>query len=139
MSHADRLVGLIIEAQKDIFRIAKLEHGFTYDTLEARTGIPKANIKYYAGGHGAMPISAMLRLVGVIPDALLSRLLAPVDRCVTPCATTGDDDFDALATESGEYLGAYAQARHPDGPGGVAIIQSEASVLQFKRPRGKAA
>ena len=134
MSNADRLFGLVIEAQQDIFRLAKRDYGLDLTEISGKANIPYANIKYYAGGHGAMPIVALLKLVGVIPDELLSRLLAPVGKIVVSehCA---DNDHDTAAERCDKVASIVRQSRHPASPGGVEIVDCED--VEIRRARAE--
>ena len=132
MSTVDRLNGLVLEAQQDIFRLACRDCGLTLKAISDKANIPYQNVKLYAGGHNAMPIVALLKLRGVIPDSLLSLVFAPVEAQIvsTMCA---DDDHDTAADRCDNVASLVRKARHPDSPAGVEIAPCEASRIRAAR------
>jgi hypothetical protein len=79
----------------------------------------------------------MLKLVGVIPDTLLSHLLDPVSRHLAP-NETGEDDHDTLASNCIDFASKTARAHHPDSPGGVEIVPIEDAELRAERRKLRA-
>jgi hypothetical protein len=132
LSNVDRLNGLVLEAQQDIFRLACRDCGLTLKAISDKANIPYQNVKLYAGGHNAMPIVALLKLRGVIPDSLLSLVLAPVDAQIvsTLCADDAHDDF---AERCDNVASLVRKARHPDSPEGVEIAECEAHHIRRAR------
>jgi hypothetical protein len=130
----DRLFGLVVEAQMDIFRLAKRDHGLSLTDISGKSNIPYQNIKYYAGGHGAMPIVAVLKLVGVIPDDLLSRLFLPVEKQITS-SQCEMSDHDTLASNCIGFAAKLQGARHPASPEGVDIAPCEDADLRAHAAR----
>ena len=82
--------------QERIFRIAQRE-GLTLKAISLDSGIPYSTIRSYAGNNGEtaeMPVSALYKLSGVIPDELLSLLL-PEGRAIV--RVPDNIDHDAIA------------------------------------------
>jgi hypothetical protein len=87
---ADRLTDMVLAAQTRIFRLAERDYGLSLKAISVESGIPYNTIRSYNGHNGApvaMPLTALLKLVGVIPDDLLSHLLDPVDRRIADTET----------------------------------------------------
>lgn len=132
MAHDDRISLLVREAQKRIFRLAERDQGLSLKAIHLDSGIPYNSIRGYASGETIMAIPAMLKLVGVIPDELLSQLLEPVSKCIADTGTD-DGDHDTLASNCIDFASRTARARHPDSPGGVEIVPSEDKELRQTR------
>jgi hypothetical protein len=132
MAHDCRISFLVLEAQKRIFRLAERNHGLRLKTISLDSGIPYNSVRGYAAGDTIMPVPALLKLVTVIPDYLLSHLLDPVGKCLAD--SEGDDgDHDSLATNCIDFTAAHAAARHPNSPKGVDIAPCEDKDLRAKR------
>lgn len=117
--------------QERIFRIA-MRNGLTLKAISLDSEIPYNTLRGYAGHNGAtaeMPVSALAKLVGVIPDDLLSLLL-PVDRAIVqvPEGVDHDDLEDACR----DYLNAKADAHHKDSECGREIGPNERAALNGK-------
>lgn len=135
MANDDRISFLVLEAQRRIFRLAERDHGLHLKAISLDSGIPYNTIRSYAGNNGAqsvMSVPSMLKLVGVIPDALLSHLLDPVGRHIAE-NTSDDGDHDTLASNCIDFVGKHSRARHPDSPGGVEIVDCEDQELRQAR------
>tara|TARA_B100001057_G_scaffold454218_1_gene499816 strand:- start:612 stop:1019 length:408 start_codon:yes stop_codon:yes gene_type:complete len=127
MAHGDQITA----TQERIFRIAQ-RNGLTLKAISLDADIPYNTLRNYAGHNGAtaeMPVSALGKLVGVIPDELLSLLL-PVDRAIVqvPQGIDHDDIEEAYR----EYLNAKAAAHHKDSPAGREISDCERVTLDTK-------
>jgi hypothetical protein len=133
----DRITWLVLEAQQRIFRLAERDHGLSLKAVSLDSGIPYNTVRSYAGGHAVMPVPAMLKLIGVVPDTLLSHLLDPVQRCIVP-AQPDDGDHDTLASNCIDFASEHARARHPNSPAGVEIAPCEDSTLRAKRTQLRA-
>lgn len=123
----------ILRAQSRIFRLAERDHGLSFKALALDSGIPYDTLRTYAGNKGAqamMPVSALCKLVGVIPDELLSHLLDPADRHIVP--NDDDDELDDLADIADEVAREVRRARHPKSPGGTEIIAIEEERIKRK-------
>jgi len=119
------------ETQERVFRIAQ-RNGLTLKAISLDSGIPYSTLRSYAGNNGEtaeMPVSALFRLVGVIPDELLSLLL-PEGRAIVQ--VPADIDHDALAEAVADYLTAKNAAHHPDSPAGRDIAECEREALNRK-------
>jgi hypothetical protein len=116
----------ILRAQDRIFRLAERDHGLTLKSISLDSGIPYETLRSYRGNKGAqsmMPVSALVRLAGVIPDILLSHLLDPADRHLVP--NDDDDELDDLGDRADEVAREVRRARHPNSPGGTEIVAIE--------------
>jgi hypothetical protein len=117
--------------QERIFRIAQRE-GLTLKAISLDSGIPYSTLRSYAGNNGEtaeMPVSALYKLVGVIPDELLSLLL-PEGRSIV--LVPEQIDHDQIAAAFADYLHEKNQAHHPDSPAGRDIADCEREVLDDK-------
>lgn len=129
----DRIISLVLQAQSRIFRLAERNHGLTLKAISLDSGIPYDTIRSYAGHKGAqvqMPISALVKLAGVIPDDLLSHLLEPADRHIVRNADD-DSDLDDLGDSADEVSRLVRRARHPSSPGGTEIIAIEEAAIKL--------
>jgi hypothetical protein len=133
LSNADRLNGLVLSAQMDIFRLARRDYGLTLTEISGKANIPYQNVKLYAGGHNAMSIATLLKLVGVIPDDLLSRIFAPVERQLA--SSQCEFDHDAMGADCIEYGSKLQRARSPNSPAGVEIAPCEDADLRAHAAR----
>jgi hypothetical protein len=124
---------MTLEAQERIFRLTVRDHAASLNAISIDSNIPYNTIRSYAAGQSVMPLPAFIKLCGVIPDYLLSQLLAPVDRQIVPTPT--DIDFDQLGADCMSYAAELQQARHPNSPGGSAIVESEVVSLTAKAPK----
>lgn len=121
--------------QERIFRIAQRD-GLTLKAISLDSGIPYSTIRSYAGNNGEtaeMPVSALYKLTGVIPDELLSLLL-PEGRAIVQVPE--GVDHDAIAEWMRDYLAAKDQAHRPDSPAGRDIADCEDNVLRVKFAQG---
>jgi hypothetical protein len=132
MASDDRISFLVLEAQKRIFRLAERNHGLKLKTISLDSGIPYNSIRGYAAGETVLPVPAMLKLVDVVPDELLSQLLEPVQRCLMPTDNGGDHDLDALGEDADAVATEVRRARRPDSPGGTNIHPIERSAIIAK-------
>ncbi len=123
-----RLSGLVLEAQKRVFRLAERDHGLTYKAISLDSGLAYNTVRNYAHGEAMMSVISLLKLVGVIPDYLLSHLLAPVERQVVTSQT--EMDHDELGANCIRFGGKLQQARSPNSPEGVDIAPCEDAELR---------
>jgi len=122
------------ETQKDVFRIAAdpMRFGLPMKLIAAKSGIPIDTLYTYANGRAAMPLLAMHKLCGVLPNELLSLLL-PGEFCVAQA----DASLDLAETASRciDFVAEYASARHPESEAGVDLGPNEIATLRAKAPR----
>ena len=142
MAHGDRISALTLEAQERMFRLAQRDYGLTLQQISLDSGIPYNTVRSYAGHNGAptmMPLSAVNKLAGVVPDKLLSHLLFPSCRFIAE-ASAEESDHDGFAGNCIDFAAIYQKARHPSSPGGVEIVreESEALLAQRMQMKGKA-
>jgi hypothetical protein len=117
--------------QERIFRIAQRD-GLTLKAISLDSGIPYSTLRSYAGNNGEtaeMPVSALYKLVGVIPDELLSLLL-PEGRAIV--AVPENMDHDQIADACADYLHAKNAAHHPESEAGRDISPREQEALDAK-------
>lgn len=122
------------ETQERIFRVAQA-NGLTLKAISLDSGIPYSTIRSYAGQNGTtaiMGVDALFKLVGVVPDELLSLLL-PVGHAII-CAPI-EIDHDELERIARDYLAAKGEAHHPDSPAGREISECERTRLDGKVAR----
>lgn len=126
------IVQLIKSTQERIFRLAQRDHGLTLKAISLDSGIPYSTIRSYAGHNGEpaeMPVSALRKLVGVIPNELLSLLLPEAECIVSVPAGVDHDDF---AGHCRDYLKLKDAAHHPESELGREIGPSEDKALTGK-------
>jgi hypothetical protein len=133
MAHDDRITRLTRIAQRDIFRLSEFDFDLSLKAISSRAGIPYSTVRTYASGDAIMPITAVSRLVGVVPDELLSRLLDPVNRQIVH----DDDDsaLDALGDDADAVAAEIRRARSPTSPGGTEIVDIEEARIRAKALR----
>lgn len=122
--------------QERIFRLAQRDHGLTLKAISLDSQIPYPTLQTYARGDAMMSVAALRRLIGVIPDYLLSLLLPPGHVIVQ---VPEDVDHDAIAERMQEFLRAKQAAHHPDSEDGREIGPNEDNVLRMKAAEVKAA
>lgn len=126
--------------QERIFRIATRQ-GLTLKAISLDAEIPYNTLRNYAGHNGEtaeMPVSAIGKLVGVIPDELLSLLL-PEGRVIVQAPR--EIDHDEIEDACRDYLETKGRAHHKDSPAGREISDCERAALGVKLAtvNGKAA
>jgi len=129
-----------VAAQRELFRLAEKDHSLSIPVLAARNKhLNKTTMKAWRNG-AAMPAYAIgeLKVAGV-PDHLLSLLLEPFAVAVVSEPDDSDGDLDTAATEALEFAGEVQKARHPNSPGGLAIVPQEKALIEPKRQRAAAA
>lgn len=129
-----------VAAQYDLFRRAEKECSLSIAILAQRNRHLKVStMKAWRGG-AAMPVYAIgeLKVAGV-PDHLLSLLVAPYAAAFVSEPDDSEGDLDTAATEALEFASEVARARHPNSPGGLAIVPQERAVIEPKRQRAAAA
>lgn len=116
--------------QARIFRLACKTD--TLKGISLDSGIPYSTLRSYAGHNGEpaeMPISALYKLIGVIPDELLSLLL-PDGRHIVQAP--GEIDHDEIERVCRDFLATKGEAHHPDSPAGRDIADCERETLDVK-------
>jgi hypothetical protein len=130
----------ILQAQARIFRFALRDHGLCLKAISIDSGIKYETLRSYAGNKeetAMMPISALCKLVGVIPDELLSQLLEPVNRALVE-NDPQSGDHDTLAGNCIDFASRAVRYRHPDSEAGVDISPNEDRDLHASRRRLRA-
>lgn len=132
MAHDDVISRRAREAQARMFRVAcdPLRFGLTLKLIAMDAGIPYSTLRGYAAGETEMPVSALVRLCGVLPGELLSVLL-PEGWAI---AREADEVcHDSLAMACSDFTRSHAEARHPASEAGCDISAAEAETLRARR------
>lgn len=113
-----------IEAQREMFRRAERECGLSVQIIANRSPLNISTLKGWRNG-AAMPAWALgaLHTAGV-PDHLLTLVLEPF-RIHVISDEDGESCLDTAALDAGEVQQAVQRARHPNSPGGTAIVPQE--------------
>ena len=140
MAHSDRILAQTLDTQRRIGRLAARDYGLTIKRISLDSGMPYNTVRsYFSQAHDVrlteLPVSAFVKLCGVIPDELLSQLLAPADRHLEADDEDEDSAYDDLAELASDVERVVRQARHPNSPGGVEIIAIEEE--RIKRAKQK--
>ncbi len=119
------------DRQKRVFRIASdpTRYGLTRKAISADSGIGYDSICDYANGLTEMPVSALVKLIGVIPDELLSLLLPDGHVIVR---APDEIDHDQIAEAMTDWLATKNAAHHPESPAGRDIADCEDEKLRTK-------
>ena len=113
-----------VDAQRELFRIAARDYGLTISVIAARSPLCESTMKGWRDG-AAMPAWAVGALGEAgIPDHLLSLVLEPFGRFVVT-DDDGEGDLDTAGLDAGDVAHAVQRARHPNSPGGIAIVPQE--------------
>jgi hypothetical protein len=122
-----------IDQQADLFRFAERDHGLTIPVISRRTGISTSTLRDWRDG-AAMPAWAIFALGhdGGVPDELLSMLGEPFKRAVTSDDAVSDGVLDDAAEAAADFAASVRRARHPNGPGGTAIVPQERGEIEEK-------
>lgn len=118
-----------VELQREMFRLAELEHGLSIAVLARTRKISVSTLKGWRDG-SAMPAWALGELD--LPDDLASLPLTGYRRAVITVTDDGEQatDFDNLGLEALGLAGEVAQARSPASPGGTAIVHTEVAAIR---------
>lgn len=115
--------------QQRIFRLAERDHGLTRKAISLDSGINYDSVCNYAKGETEMSVSALISMVGVIPDELLSLLL-PEGRVIV--RAPDGLNHDQIEEAARDYLAEKGRAHHPDSPAGREISDCEQALLDRK-------
>jgi hypothetical protein len=121
-----------------MFRRAHSEKGLSIAAISKRSSIGRSTLKGWNDG-AAMPAWAVGALGAAgVPDHLLSLVTEPFARCVVTEPDDTDGDLDTAAIDANEFANEVQKARHPNSPGGLAIVPQERAVIEPKRQRAAA-
>jgi hypothetical protein len=112
-----------VDAQIEMFRQARYDHGLPPSVLAKKSHIPLTTINGWAGGT-AMPAWAFSILCRFIPDEVTNLLMEPSAKSIVP-TDSEDAQLEDIFCEAAELVCEVQRARHPASPGGVAIVHSE--------------
>jgi hypothetical protein len=136
MADVDRIVALTLEAQERVFRLSARDHGMSLQWISRESNIPYNTIRSYAGHNGEqamMPIAALNKLCGVIPDDLLSHLTEPGGRILDK--PSEDGDHETTVANCLDFVAHKQKAHHPESPAGVEIADCEDRSLRVAKAR----
>lgn len=136
MHDIDKIAERQRASQERVFRLAQRDHGLTLKAISLDSGLGYTTIQSYASGHAVMSIAGLFKLIGVIPDELLSLLL-PDGRHIVEAPD--DIDHDALCELASDYVATKTAAHRVDSPAGVEIAACEDNALRGKAVRLRAA
>jgi hypothetical protein len=129
MSHGDKIKSDTIRTQRRIGRLAQRDYDLSLKAISLDSGIPYPTVcSYFSQGDrelSELPVSALVKLIGVIPDELLSQLFDPADRHLAKNADSDDSCLDDLGDKADNVARLVRQARAPHSPGGTEIIAIE--------------
>jgi hypothetical protein len=126
----------ILSAQSRIFRLAERDCGLCLKAISLDSNIPYETLRSYAGHKGAqamMPVSALCKLVGIIPDELLSHIFEPVGRIID--RPSDESDHDYTVANCIDFVARKQKAHHPESPEGEKIAPCEDSELRVAKAR----
>lgn len=133
MSSVCEITHQTLRTQRRIFRLAAHDHGLSLKAIGIDSGIPYTTLRAYSTGAAVMPVTALIRLVGVIPDPLLSQLFGPVHRHLVE--DEDDGCLDSLGNDADEVAAEVRRARSPTSPGGTDIVDIEEARIRSKALR----
>jgi hypothetical protein len=136
MSHDDNILLRQKASQERVFRLAQRDHGLTLKAISLDSGLGYTTVQSYAKGEAVMSIASLFRLVGVIPNELLSLLLPEGQMIVSVPANI---DHDQLSEAMRDYIDAKERAHHPESECGRDIGPGEDNVLRGKFAKVKSA
>lgn len=122
---------ILLDKQQRVFRIAcdPKRYGLTLKLIAMDSGLHYDSVRHYAAGETALPLSAFVALMGVVPDELLSLLL-PDGRAIVK--VPDEIDHDTLADAVAEYLHDKNAAHHPESECGRDLGPNETTRLDAK-------
>lgn len=138
MSLDNRVSHFILETQVSLFADAAFDLQMPLKAIADKSGVPYNTLRSYANGQHQVSVEAIKRLLRIDGfGPYLSRLFAPEAHSLV--AASDDDDHDSLAADAIDFAGEHARARHPNSPGGVQIVASEARKLAVHPLRNRRA
>lgn len=126
----------LLNRQREMFRLAEHQHGWSQKAVHHATGMSLSAIGQYARGETAMSGPAIIKLASVpdFPSDILSLLFTGTGRHVAD-DDRKDSDLDDLADAADELATDVRRARHPNSPGGVNIVPIERECIVNKAKR----
>lgn len=128
MSHDDNIGVRQKRIQQTVFREA-CNRDLTLKVISIDSGLGYTTVQSYARGEALMSISSLFKLIGVIPDDLLSMLLPDGRQIVR---VPENLDHDEIETACRDFLAAKGQAHHPESEMGREIGPKEQEALNRK-------
>lgn len=122
---------ILLDRQQRAFRIAcdPNRYGLSLKLIAMDSGLHYDSVRHYASGETALPLSAFIALMGVVPDELLSLLL-PEGRAIVQ--VPAEIDHDEIEAAFLDYAAAKAAAHHPESECGREIGPGEDARLRAK-------
>lgn len=124
MSTDCRITLNLKETQKDVFRVATdpMQIGLPLKVIASRAHIAYETLITYANGTAKMPVAALHKLCGVLPNELLSLLMPDGFAIVRTC---DDADLAAMAEKCADFLSHYTAARSEKSEASTALGPTE--------------
>ncbi|MCW1431376.1 hypothetical protein [Novosphingobium sp. JCM 18896] len=117
-----KIIQNVKSSQERVFRLAKRDHGLTLKAISMDSGVDYDSLCNYAKGETQMSLSALVALIGVVPDELLSLLL-PEGRSIVRAPE--QLDHDELEKAARDYLAAKGEAHHQESEMGRELGPNE--------------
>ena len=136
MGHEDKIVSRQKAEQERVFRLAQRDYDLTLKAISLDSGLGYTTVQSYAKGEAVMSIAGLFKLIGVVPNELLSLLLPDGQSIVTVPEQIDHDELDQIMRD---YVDTKAAAHHPDSEAGREIGPNEDNVLRGKFAAVKAA
>lgn len=121
-----------IDLQREMFAAAR-NRGLPPALLAKRSGLNATTVNSWANGT-AMPAWCFSILCRFLPDEISSMMMEPSDKRIVP-VVVDDTALDDLACEAIQLGAEYSRARHPESPGGVAIVPQEREPMRARARR----
>lgn len=132
MPHCTRTKEDVAGRVADMFRLAERDYDLTIKRLSLLSGMSPDTLNTYRNGT-AIPLHAFVQLAPHIPDDLLTMCVEPAGKLIVS-DEAGEDDLDTAGLDAGEAAHAVQKARHPNSPGGIAIVpQERAEIIPLMR------
>ncbi|MGX7895499.1 hypothetical protein [Tsuneonella sp. HG222] len=111
----------LLRQQQTVFRLAATK-GVTQKVIHLETGLSVSVIGQYARGETAMSAASLIKMIGVIPDELLSLLL-PDGRAIV--SMPSEINHDEICEWAEKFAARKMAAHREDSPMGPVIAPCE--------------
>jgi hypothetical protein len=109
MSNLDRASQNIVDAQVDMFRLAKRDYGLSAARLAALSDQSVSTVTSWANGT-AMPVHGLVRLMPFIADELLTLVTESAGKRVEAIEIEADE-WMGVASEAAGFVAAVCEAK----------------------------
>lgn len=133
-----RDVSDIVKERQSAMRAALEECGMSFKVIASNSGIPYTTLLSYfpdarANAEPAMmPVSALVKLIGIVPEKIISLSLPDTHQVLRVPAGVDHDEFEMGCRD---YLATKGMAHRPDSPAGRDISACEDDALRVARLR----